>query len=79
MRIYLGLIFCSSLISCTSVVEDEVVIQSAESVYKAPEPSVYAHVHAHGDHWHSHHTRCKHTHPNHQWDLVEEEVVMNEE
>ncbi|MFC5051989.1 hypothetical protein ACFPK9_15410 [Rubritalea spongiae] len=71
MRLLFGLLISFSVVSCVSV-EEPAVVLSGESVYKAPQPDVYAFVHAHGDHWHSHHTRENHVHPNHQWDLVED-------
>ncbi|MGJ8673763.1 hypothetical protein [Rubritalea sp.] len=62
------------VISCVPA-EDVSVVKSAESEYKAPQPDVYAFVHAHDDHWHSHHTRENHRHPDHQWDVLEEVTV----
>lgn len=70
----LSSILCALMASCAGSVQELPVVNSEQSVYKAPQPDMYANVHSHGDHWHSHYTREKHVHPNHQWDVVEVEL-----
>ena len=72
MRIFFLMLLSLNLISCVPAKRGSQV-QSVESIYRAPDPGVYAFVHEHDDHWHSHHTKEQHWHPNMQWDLVEVE------